>query len=287
MRSPVRMLLLLAVALATLGAVWYNLVTPGRKPVIISVYEPPIIYAENRIQDIGSVRTDSRAESEFLLYNVGGAHLRIRDLQTSCGCTVANISKRVVAPGDFTRIRVALDTSIKLGQVRKTITVMSNDPKRSALALFLVGNVLPAPISGHQPIRLQAKDRLVLFKGDCARCHVDAGRGKTGKALFQADCAMCHGMEGQGHQSAGPSLLHLDEKDRTRVRAVIADGSPHSPQMPPFSDQHGGPLKADEIDSLVRFLEYNNRQARGGVPMSDAREAEEQAAFQDAVKNPH
>jgi mono/diheme cytochrome c family protein len=291
MRSPSRTIIMLIFAMLAVLAGWYILTTPGRKPVVVSIYEPPIISAEQRIQDIGQVLTDSKVHTEFLLYNIGGKHLRVSDVETSCGCTVADVSKHIIAPGDFTRIKVALDTSIKLGKVRKKITVHSNDAKRPELALFLTGEVLPKPMVGHDQIMLKPKDKLVLFKGECATCHVQAGRGKTGKALFQADCAMCHGANAQGNHSAGPSLLvgdYEDEAYRKHIRDIIANGSPNSPQMPPFSKAQGGPLNEDEIDSLVSFLKFQNMQNKMGLlNQPDEGEVEDEAAFQQALEQPH
>jgi mono/diheme cytochrome c family protein len=291
MRSPVRLVIMIVLLLSVALAATYILITPGLKPMVISVYGPPEIEAENRIRDVGTVETDSHVKTDFVLYNVGGNHLRIFNVDTSCGCTVANVTKRVIAPGDFTRIQVALDTSIKVGNVRKKITVFSNDPKRPQLALFLVGDVLAKKMAGHAQILLQPKDRLVLFKGQCATCHVQNGIGKTGKALFQADCAMCHGSHAQGNHSSGPSLLsknYESEALQKHWRDIIADGSPHSPQMPPFSKAKGGPLTDDEIDSLVSFLKFQNLQNKMGLlNQEDAGEQEDEAAFQKALQQPH
>jgi mono/diheme cytochrome c family protein len=290
MGSSIRLVLTVVFAAIALLAGWYILTTPGLKPVVIQVYEPPHIYAESRIQNIGSVETDSKIPATFLLYNKGGKHLRITDIQTSCGCTLAKVSKRVIAPGDFTKLQVEMDTSIKLGEVRKEITITSNDPDRPKLSLFLTGKVLPKKMQGHAQINLKAQDPLVLFKGDCATCHVKPGIGKTGKALFLADCAMCHGSTGQGHQHAGRPLLDLnynnDETLKT-IRKVIAEGSPNSPQMPPFSNSKGGPLTEDQIDSLVNFLKFQALQNKMGMLNKDEGEVENEAAFQDALKQPH
>jgi mono/diheme cytochrome c family protein len=281
-------------AICTLLAIvagWYILTTPGRKPVMIFVYQSPIISVEKRIQDIGRVQTDSKVNTSFLIYNIGGKHLRIMDVETSCGCTVADISKHVVAPGDFTRIQVTLDTSIKLGKIRKEITVHSNDPKRPDLPLFVVGEVLPKKVMGHAEIDLKSTNRLVLFQGKCATCHVQQGVGKTGKALFVADCAMCHGINAQGNHGSGPSLLggnYDDEAFRKHIHDVIANGSPQSPQMPPFAQSQGGPLTEDEINSLVSFLKFQAMQQKMGLlNQPDEGEAEDEAAFQQALQQPH
>jgi mono/diheme cytochrome c family protein len=291
MRSPLRLIIMVISMVLAIAAGWYIMTTPGRKPVMIFVYESPIISVDQRIQDIGEVQTDSKVNTSFLLYNIGGKHLRISNVETSCGCTVADVSKHVVGPGDFTRIKVVLDTSIKLGKIRKKITVHSNDPKRPELALFVVGDVLPKPMAGHAKIDLTPKDKLVLFKGQCATCHVQQGRGKTGKALFLADCAMCHGVNAQGSHSSGPSLLTGDyenEAFRKQIHDTIANGSPHSPQMPPFAKSQGGPLTDDEINSLVSFLKFQAMQQKMGLlNKSDEAEEEDEAAFQQALQEPH
>lgn len=266
----------------------YILSTPGLKPVVVSIYGPPTIWAEQRVRDVGEVKTDSSVGASFILYNKGGKYLRILDVQTSCGCTVASVSKKVLAPGDYAEIQATMDTSLKQGKVIKKISVRSNDPARPELDLYIQGQVLASKMAGHAFIK--AKDPLALFKGTCATCHVQKGRGKTGKALFQADCAMCHGATAQGHKPAGPSLLNgawESEAYRQQMRAVIANGSPNSPQMPPFSQAKGGPLNEDEIDSLVNFLKFAAVQKQMGLLKEETDEVEDQAAFDEALKQPH
>lgn len=291
MGLSIRLIVTTALAALVLLGGLHVLGTPGLKPVVVSIYEPPIAVAEQRIRNVGAVETDSKVNAEYLIYNKGGKHLRITEVETTCGCTVADVSKRVIAPGEFTRISVALDTSIKLGPVRKKITVHSNDPARPALALFLEGDVKPKKMATHDPIMLKAKDPLVLFKGECATCHVTKGKGKSGKALFLADCAMCHGNNAKGHGNAGPSLLtgdYTNEAVVAHVRKVIAEGSPNSPQMPPFSKAKGGPLTDEEIASLVQFLKFQSTQDKLGLlDKPDPAELEDEAAFQEALKQPH
>jgi mono/diheme cytochrome c family protein len=304
MRSPVKLLILSALALLATAFLVYTLITPGWRPVVVSIYDGPQLSVEKRIQDIGRVETDRKVRTEFLVYNKGGRHLRLHRVDASCGCTVADISRRIIAPGDFSRIRVVLDTSLKIGKIRKKLTLFSNDPQRPALALFVIGEAQAARMDGHAPITLGPRDRLTLFKGECASCHVQKGVGKTGQALFQADCAMCHGQSAEGHLPSGPSLLGGKADQEAWIahtRRVIADGSPHSPQMPPFSQAQGGPLNPDEIDSLVAFLKFRNQQARttssGQASPENPKsktstqeeplEAQDEAAFQDALRHPN
>lgn len=256
--------LILTLVFATVGlGLYWVFTTPDQQPVVISVYEPPIVQPDEVTHSLGDIPTDSKAHHTFHLYNVGGKPLIIKKVETSCGCTLVNIDKSKISPGEVAALKVTLDTSIKLGNVKKSITVFTNDPQQPVLKLFLKGNVL-AQMKGHQKIAV--KDPLVLFKGECATCHVLKGKGKSGRALFQADCGMCHGINAQG--GVGPALLHGPYEDAqylAHVRQVIAEGAVKNPEMPPYSEAKGGPLNDAEIDSLVSFLAYQASQAKAGM----------------------
>jgi mono/diheme cytochrome c family protein len=238
-------------------------IQPELRPVVISVYEPAMIQPDEVTHDLGEIPTDSHVEHTFYLYNVGGKPLILRKADASCGCTVVKLEKKTLLPGESTALKVNLDTSLKIGRVKKTISVYSNDIKNPKLSLFLVGKVLPNT-QGHGKIIV--KDPQVLFHGECATCHVLKGKGKTGKALFQADCAMCHGLNAQG--SVAPSLLKGDYENikfKDYIRKIIAEGSPRNPEMAGFSKEKGGPLTEADIDSLVNFLAFQASQSQQGL----------------------
>lgn len=256
---PKRVILLITIVVGLIVGAWFVMKTPGLHPVVVSPYEPAIIRAQDTVINIGKVETDSEVQATFYLYNVGGDYLRIDNIETTCGCTVAEIENKVIAPGDYAEVIATLDTSLKLGKVAKKITVHSNDPKTPEYELFLKGDV-EFKMVGHE--RIEVKDPLVLFKGKCATCHVDRGVGKVGKDLFVADCAMCHGFTGEGRKDIAPSLLTGMPDDDTHfesIRKIIAEGTPHSPEMPPYSTAKGGPLNDDEIESLVNYLRYETQ----------------------------
>lgn len=249
-------LLLLALGALVAGVIIFQ--TPGLRPVVIFPYEPPTLKANEVSHDLGTIKTDSNVEYTFYIYNIGGKHLRITKVDTSCGCTVADITKKVIPPGDFAMLKTKLDTSIKLGKIKKTITIYSNDGQHPETELYLTGNVV-FQMKGHE--KMAVKDPLVLFQGECATCHVDKGKGRVGKDLFVADCAMCHGLNGEGVLDIAPSLLtrnYKDEATLAHVRDVIANGSKNSPEMPPFGQVKGGPLNEEEVESLVRYLKYQS-----------------------------
>jgi cytochrome c553 len=288
MGFALRPLILIAFVLLGLVLGTYVMLTPGLRPTVVSVYEGPLLQVESRVQDLGKVGMDQKVRTAFLVFNQGGKHLRIFRVEPSCGCTVPSISQQIIAPGDFARITVVLDTSLKSGKIRKKLILYSNDSKRPALPLFLVGEALPAKLEGHKMIQVMPKDRLALFKGECASCHVQKGVGKTGQALFAADCAMCHGQNAQGNLPSGPSLLSggSEDEDIQALTKTIANGSSHNPQMPPFSAKNGGPLNQSQIDSLAMFLKIK-RMAPDAFKDSSEEEPGDEKLLKEALKHPN
>jgi mono/diheme cytochrome c family protein len=238
------------------GGLAYTCLTPGVAPVLVQTNQPPRLVVTPVTQSVGVVPTDSKVTARYLLSNLGGKPLHIQQVDTSCGCTATALSKTMLRGGESTPLAVTLDTSIKLGHVVKTITIQSNDPQHPATPITLTGEVI-FKMQGHE--RIAVKDPLVLFKGQCASCHVKQGLGKTGKALFMADCAMCHGSRGQG--GVGPGLMQHNWQQPAiakAMRQVIAMGSAKSPEMPPYHQSKGGPLTDAEIDSLITYLTYEH-----------------------------
>ncbi|MBN1893336.1 DUF1573 domain-containing protein [bacterium] len=73
--------------------------------------------------DFGSVLQGTVLDGEIKILNTGKGRLKISDVSTSCGCTVAKIDKKDFAPGDTAVISYKLNTDHFDGVVRKTITV--------------------------------------------------------------------------------------------------------------------------------------------------------------------
>ena len=100
--------------------------------------------------------------------------------------------------------------------------------------------------------KLALADRQAVFKGDCAKCHVEPTVNKMGQQLFTAACGICH--EGEHRASMVPDLRALPkEKNADYWRTWITYGRPGS-LMPAFSKAEGGILDDAQIASLVSYL---------------------------------
>ena len=91
--------------------------------------------------DFGSVFQGERVKHIFRIDNGGPGRLTIGAVQTSCGCTVAQPTKRQVAAGDSSDIAATFDTSADRGPSQRVITVHTNDPAHEAIAFTIKGDV--------------------------------------------------------------------------------------------------------------------------------------------------
>ena len=92
--------------------------------------------------DYGTIENNSNGERIFIFSNSGNAPLIIKNVQSSCGCTVPKKPKGPIAPGESSKIIVRYDTN-RRGPFRKTITITTNVKVNPILALKIKGIVLP------------------------------------------------------------------------------------------------------------------------------------------------
>ena len=76
--------------------------------------------------DFGTITQGEKVSHEFKFENSGAKDLIISNAYADCGCTVAEVPKKPVAPGDENVIRISFDSDKKSGIVTKSITVVTN-----------------------------------------------------------------------------------------------------------------------------------------------------------------
>jgi len=101
----------------------------------------PILHFAETQYDFGNVKEGKVVDHTFKFENSGKSPLKIKDIKTSCGCTVALISSELLKPGEQGTLKVELDTSNRGGKMSRTITIKSNDPKNASIILTVYANV--------------------------------------------------------------------------------------------------------------------------------------------------
>lgn len=89
----------------------------------------------------GSIKQGEKVEHTYVLTNTGKSDLLIRKVSASCGCTAVQPEKRVVSPGESVNIKTVFNSAGKVGNQNKTVTIITNDPRKSKMILWVKGEV--------------------------------------------------------------------------------------------------------------------------------------------------
>jgi hypothetical protein len=80
----------------------------------------------------------------FVLQNTGEAPLTISRIYTTCGCTTAELTARVIPPGKIALLRMIFDAGFhdtRGQQVRRGVIIENNDPDTSEAAVWADASV--------------------------------------------------------------------------------------------------------------------------------------------------
>jgi len=231
--------------------------TPVNNP-----YTPPY---PTLVFDAESKQYDARpgeriASFTFNLTNVWTNEVRIDQVHPSCGCTTAKLPPVPwhIPPGGTGQVQADVNLAGKPpGLTVKMLTFYTSVGNR------IVTLKVNIPRAGTSPVALTpdqrkaamaqaASDAQAIFRGDCAKCHVDRGAKSYGQDLYAADCGICHE---SSHRDTGVPDLHAlkHPTDLDYWKAMIAFGKPHT-MMPGFATAQGGPLNDEQINSLASYL---------------------------------
>lgn len=100
---------------------------------------------EKSVFDFGNVKPGSHT-LEFIFTNTGTKTLQLKNVSTSCGCTIANWSKEPIAVGEKGAIKATF-TASNMGYFRKDINIYSNAKNSYVKISFQVNVVDPSTVS--------------------------------------------------------------------------------------------------------------------------------------------
>jgi len=88
----------------------------------------PKLKFENPVHDFGAIKQGDQVSTELLFTNAGKGVLNIRDIKASCGCTITNLEKNDLNPGESASLKITFNSRGRRGIQQKSISVFSNDP---------------------------------------------------------------------------------------------------------------------------------------------------------------
>jgi len=202
----------------------------------------PLLHIQPEVYSLGDIKEGEAAIATFFVRNNNQETIELVNIEASCGCTAAEPDSYVIAPGGFTQLKVAVDTTAKQLGITKTIHISDSlGNKADAVLQF---NVVD------NPHRKGSAGVQGIFDGKCASCHFEPLVGKEkGQDIYKVGCAMCHGVGAKGAYAMSlrgfTSLKNLEKS--------ITKGNGKA-QMPGFAISEGGPLSPEQIHELAKWL---------------------------------
>lgn len=104
----------------------------GMAEIVFSKYE----------HNFGVITEGEQVETTFTFKNEGKGNLIISEARGDCGCTVPSYPKEPIGPGKEGKITVSFNSSGKVGENTKRVTVTTNSKEANAY-LTINASVLP------------------------------------------------------------------------------------------------------------------------------------------------
>lgn len=101
----------------------------------------PGLFFEGKSFNFGTVSEGEVVEHTFVMYNKKRFPIEVKEVVASCGCTVAEVTEKVLEAGGRGEIKVVFDTEGFSGQKTKTIQMFTSDPGQEIYEFALTGKV--------------------------------------------------------------------------------------------------------------------------------------------------
>ena len=86
----------------------------------------PQITFDHLEHNFGTIKKGEKVTHVFSFTNTGDADLLIKNVKTTCGCTVGDYNKEPIKPGETDEIKVTFNSNGKHGRIGKLIDVHTN-----------------------------------------------------------------------------------------------------------------------------------------------------------------
>jgi len=77
--------------------------------------------------DFGTISAGSRVRHDFVFKNSSGKVIKVQDVTSSCGCTVSEVKRKTIPPGEETVISVEFNSEGYSGHVQQFVYVSTDD----------------------------------------------------------------------------------------------------------------------------------------------------------------
>jgi len=109
--------------------------------MVLSAWAAPVVRVDQPEHDFGTILQGENVRHVFTFANQGNAPLAVEKVTSSCGCTAALASAKLLAPGESGEIQASFDSARFRGPVKKTVYLYTNDPVQPMVQLQIKATV--------------------------------------------------------------------------------------------------------------------------------------------------
>lgn len=102
----------------------------------------PVATAEETEHIFNEMELGSSGEHTFLIRNTGEDVLLLEQGQSTCKCTLSNLGKPEIAPGEQVEVKLTWTPTEASDQFAQSATIFTNDPKNQVIDFSVMGRVL-------------------------------------------------------------------------------------------------------------------------------------------------
>jgi len=107
---------------------------------VVASPDAAVISFEQGMYNFGKIVQGEKVNHEYKFTNTGKSPLIVTNATATCGCTIPEVPKEPVKPGDNGVIKVVFNSAGKMGMQDKVITITSNG-NPSTTEVHLIGEV--------------------------------------------------------------------------------------------------------------------------------------------------
>ncbi len=103
----------------------------------------PDIAVETKRHDFGPVKQGDVVTTEIAVRNTGNKQLKIESVATSCGCTSAQVTPKIIPSGGEGTLLIRYDSGSHpdKGPIERHVYIASNDPEKSEVDILITADV--------------------------------------------------------------------------------------------------------------------------------------------------
>jgi hypothetical protein len=104
----------------------------------------PRVQVDEPTYHFGAMQRNTSKSHHFTVKNVGGAPLTLQVGQTTCKCTLGEVTADAIPPGGSTQVKLEWSAISNEPSFRQTATLITNDPLATTVDLVIEGQITEA-----------------------------------------------------------------------------------------------------------------------------------------------